>query len=459
MKTKYIFSIALLLLISLSFALDFPLAEIPRLSISISGYVENPGTYKVNPTDRLSDALLQTEGPQELKLRQPTIIKEELDPLQKLNPIPQLREDEEKPRDFSKLQALRHIRLIRGGTEETYDLLRFLRTGEISQNPLLRDGDLIHVPVIEDIITIQGAVAYTGDLEYKAGDTVGQMIALALGTLPGADLSAVRLSLYQGEGIPYKVQILNLKSKPQLKNTVIHPGDQLMIPLNSRFQEKKQVNLSGEFVHQGEYILAKDATLWDVIQMAGGVTENADLANAVVLNQIYNAGLDPEFERLKLNSSMEMSPIEYAYFRNKLRQAQGRYNVDFEKVLGSEGEKGDIILNNGDYIYLPEKLNMVRVSGQVKSPGLTPYKAGENWKYYIQQAGGYANNHNNLRVRILNASSGNWEKAKTNQPLKPGDMIFVPDKLDRSFWVDIRDIVGITASAITILIGVQNLTK
>ena len=57
MKTKYIFSIALLLLISLSFALDFPLAEIPRLSISISGYVENPGTYKVNPTDRLSDAL------------------------------------------------------------------------------------------------------------------------------------------------------------------------------------------------------------------------------------------------------------------------------------------------------------------------------------------------------------------------------------------------------------------
>ncbi|MCB5270962.1 MAG: SLBB domain-containing protein [Candidatus Cloacimonetes bacterium] len=459
MKTKYIFSIALLLLIQFSFALDIPVAAIPQYSISISGYVENPGTYKVYPTDRLSDALLQTQTLQEMKLRQPTLLQPEADPLLKLNPIPELRAEETETRDFTKGQALRHIRLMRNGKEEIYDLLRFFRTGEISQNPLLRDGDLIHIPVIEEYVSISGAVAYSGDLEYKEGDTVGQMIELALGTLPGAELSAVRLSVYQEADKSYQVRILNLKDQPQLKETVMHPGDQVMIPLNSRFQEKKLVSLSGEIVQEGEYILFEDASLWDAIQMAGGITKEADLANAVVLNRAYNAELDPEFERLKLSSSMEMSPIEYAYFRSKLRHAKGRYSVDFEKLMDSEGKEGNITLNNGDYIYIPEKLNMVRVSGQLKNPGLLPYKAGEDYKYYLRQAGGYANNYNNMGVRILRASSGNWEKAKRNQPLKPGDMIFVPDKLDRSAWTDLKDIVGITASAITILIGFRSLTK
>lgn len=456
MKNKYICSIALLLLIGLSFGLEIPLAGVPQLSISISGYVENPGTYLVYPTDRLSDALLKSQTPPELKLRQPNIINTESDPLLKLNPIPSLREEEQ---DFALHQALRHIRLIRGGQEQTYDLLRFFRSGDISQNPLLRDGDLIHIPVIKEIVSIGGAVPYAGDLEYKAGDTVGQIIDLAMGSLPGAELAAVRLSIYQGLGQPYEVQILNLKDRPELKNTPMHAGDRLMIPLNSSFQEKNLVNMGGEFVHQGEYILAEAATLWDAIQMAGGITEEADLANAVVLNQAYNAEIDPEFERLKLNSSMEMSPIEYAYFRSKLRQAKGRYSVDFTKLVHSEGKEGNIILKNGDYVYMPEMLNMIRVSGQVKNPGLIPYKSGENWKYYVREAGGYANNRNPFGVRILRASSGNWERTRSKQPLKQGDMVFVPDKVDRSHWVDLKDIVSIAASAITILIGVQNLAK
>lgn len=459
MKIKYIFSIALALLMTACFALEFPVVEIPQLSISISGYVENPGTYKVFPTDRLSDAMQKARTAEELKLQQPPLIKAEIDPAQKLNPIPELREDEDTPRDFELRQALRHIRLMRGGKEETYDLLKFFRTGDISQNPLLRDGDVIHVPVIEENISIRGAVAIAGELEYREGDTIGLAIDLALGTLPGADLSTVQLNKYQGIGKPYLLQTLDLKEQPQARSTVMHPGDRLMIPMDSRFQTQKLVNLSGEFMRQGEYTLAEDATLWDVIQMAGGVTPEADLANAVVLNQTYNAELDPEFERLKLGTSMEMSPIEYAYFRNKLRQVQGRYSVDFEEIIHSEGKKGNIILNNGDYIYLPEKFDMVRVSGQVKNPGLVPYKAGENYKYYLREAGGYASNHNTLGIRILVASSGNWEKARSKQPLKPGDMIFVPDKLDRSFWTDLTEIVGLTASAITILIGVRSLSN
>ncbi|MCB5265203.1 MAG: SLBB domain-containing protein [Candidatus Cloacimonetes bacterium] len=462
MKTKYLCSIAFLLLLSLGFAMDFPLPEAPQLSISISGYVELPGSYKVYPTDRISDALMMAQTPQELKLGQSDISSHETGTEQQTNPIPGLREEDTKrvkTRNYPKHQALRHIRLTRGGKEEIYDLLRYYRLGDISQNPLLRDGDLIHVPVLEHIVNIWGAVYFAGDVEYKVGDTVGTMMDLALGVMPGAELSAVRLSKYQGIGSPYTVQTLNLRDEPQHREIEMHPGDWLMIPLNSRFQEKNVVSLNGGFLHQGWYVLAENATLWDAIQMAGGIIENADPENAVVLNHDYNAEPDPEFERLKLLDPSSMSPIEYAYFRNKLRQVKGKYSVDFAKVLRTEGKEGDIVLNNNDYIYLPHKLNMIRVSGQVKNPGLVPYKADEDWRYYVQQAGGYANNYSVTGIRLLRASSGNWEKTKKNQPLKPGDMIFVSDKLDRSNWVDVRDIVGILAGAVTIVLGVVNFAK
>jgi protein involved in polysaccharide export with SLBB domain len=445
--------------ISLAFALDIPLTDVPQISISISGYVENPGTYKVYPVDRLSEALNLSRTPAELMLRQPRLLPAEQDPLQKLNPIPDLREADEAERDYAQYQALRHITVHRAGESVVYDLLSFYRLGEISQNPLLRDGDVIHVPIIDDFIKVSGALAYCGDLEYKAGDTVGKVIDLALGTLPDADLSAVRLSVYQGRDEAYQVRILDLVANPQLKATAMHAGDRLMIPHDSRYQNKKTITLSGQFVHQGEYILPADATLWDAIQMAGGITDEADIDNAVVLNEDYNAEPDPEFERLKLNPPAGLSPIEYAYFRNKLRQAKGRYSVDFKKLITSDGEEGNISLNNADHIYLPQKLDMIRVSGQVHNPGLLPFSEGKDWKYYIEQAGGYANNHNPRGIRVLRAGSGNWEKVKKAEPLQPGDMIFVPDRLDRSLWTDLKDIIGLTASAITIIIGVQNLTK
>ncbi|MDI3503307.1 MAG: hypothetical protein PWP64_243 [Candidatus Cloacimonadota bacterium] len=459
MKIRQLCSVLILLLISMGYALDIPLSDVPQISISISGYVENPGSYKVYPVDRLADALVLSKTPLALNIRQPAPLLEEQDVLQQINPVPNLRDEEADAPDYEKYQSLRHITIFRNNETQVYDLLSFYRLGEISQNPLLRDGDVIHVPVIQDFISVSGALGYTGDLEYKKGDTIGKVIELALGTLPDADLSAVRLSVYQGKGEAYQVRLLDLLASPELEATAINAGDRLMIPHNTLYNKKKIVNLSGQFVHQGDYVLAEDATLWDAIQMAGGVTDEADIDNAVILNQAYNAEPDPEFERLKLSPPAALSPLEYAYFRNKLRQAKGRYSVDFRKLINSGGEESNITLRDADYVYIPQRLDMVRVSGQVQNPGLLPYQEGQNWLYYVNQAGGYANNYSRRGIRVLSGSSGNWEKAKKDEPLMPGDTVFVPDKLDRSLWLDLKDIIGLTASAVTIIIGVQNLTK
>lgn len=455
MKIRLSLSLFLLLFVSLALAQNINIDALSLNSVSISGYVRSPGTYKVTRVDRISDLVDQAMIPRDLELLRTPALPLEEDILKKTHPIPDYRELEE---EEAALQGLRHVRLLRGGESREYDLMSFLRRGDLSQNPILRDGDHVHVPYAAQSIEILGAVGMPGKLEYRAGDSLGDVLELAVGTTLGADLSRVRLSVYQPENGEYSNQSLDLIANPEAKERAINPLDIVMVPLLKQARHRR-VSISGEVKSAGDYVISEETGLWDLIQMAGGLTEDADPSNAVVLNSAFNAEPDPEFERLRQRTMMDLTPIEYSYLRSKTRQAKGRYSVDFARIIKTEGAEGDIILQDSDVVWIPQKMDMIWVSGQVRNPGLIAYKPGENWSYYIRQAGGYANNRNHLGIRLMRSDSGNWVKVRKDMEVNPGDMIFVPDKLDRSLWTDIKDIIGVTASAITILIGVQNLSK
>ncbi len=280
-----------------------------------------------------------------------------------------------------------------------------------------------------------------------------------MGPVPGCRLSALRFSKYDPESKSYQHQTINLETQPEYWDLELQANDRVMVPYDNKFRKKIAVTVSGEFVLGGEYVISDSTSLWEVIQLAGGLSENADLDNAVVLNKPYNQEPDREFERIRSRSMAELTPLEYSYLRIKLRQAKGKYSVDIAKLVATEGKAGDILLQDGDQIYIPPKMDVIWVSGQVKQPGLVSYVEGKDWKYYIEQTGVYTNNRNTWGTRILRGDSGNWLKPSSKVVLRPGDTIFVPDKQDRNFWTDFRDILGVTASAITILIGIRSLTN
>ncbi|HNQ43513.1 MAG TPA: SLBB domain-containing protein, partial [Candidatus Cloacimonadota bacterium] len=208
-----------------------------------------------------------------------------------------------------------------------------------------------------------------------------------------------------------------------------------------------------------EYIIEDGTSLYDIIQQAGGLTARADLDNAIVLNRAVFELPDPELELLRSRPMSDMTPLEYNYLRTSLRQSKGIYNVDFNRLMESAGKEGNLILNNGDYIYIPEKTNTVWVSGHVRNPGLQNWVEGKTWQEYVETAGGFANNRKATGIRIIRANSGNWEKAKKDTVLHPGDTVFIPEQIDRSVWTDVKDIITLLSSTITIIVGVQNLTK
>jgi protein involved in polysaccharide export with SLBB domain len=129
----------------------------------------------------------------------------------------------------------------------------------------------------------------------------------------------------------------------------------------------------------------------------------------------------------------------------------GRVNVDFEKL-----EKGDlsqdIILRNGDIIYISDNRKEVYVYGQVNRPGFVPYKDGEDFMYYINAAGGFGERAEEDEVRVIKFKTREWlEPDEAN--IQSSDFVYVPRVIKRDFAYDIdliAKVAGVIVSVITL---------
>jgi protein involved in polysaccharide export with SLBB domain len=263
----------LLLIIFLSVtilsALEIPAQEeaIP-ISVSLTGYVENPGVYQITPLNRLSDLLLLNKT---AALEQTKVLLEK----------PKEIEDVDR---YEKNRGLRNIQITRAGKTVTYDLLKFYRLGDISQNPLLKDGDVVFVPAIKNFISIGGGINLPGEMEFVEGDQLITIINLALGFTFDADISKVQLYRYQANRIDYDVLNYDLKANPALFDILLKADDRILISCNSEIRTRQRIKIYGQIKYPGEYVIDANTTLYEVLQQAGGLTKRGDLKRLVYYN-------------------------------------------------------------------------------------------------------------------------------------------------------------------------------
>ena len=455
----------LILLMSLSFlsALNpTPTEEIIPISVSLTGYVENPGVYQMTPVNRLSDLLLLNKIATLEKVEKTQILQEKSvvvpKPAELLSP-PNPEKEKENIITLENNQGLRSIQITRSGKIETYDLMKFYRLGDISQNPFLKDGDVVFVPAIKYFISISGGINLPGELEFVEGDKLGTIIDLSLGFTFDADISKVQLYRYKENRIDYDVLNYDLKANPAFWDLPLKADDRILIFSDSEIRTRQRIKIYGQVKNPGEYVIDANTTLYEILQQAGGCTKRGDIKSMVYYNENISAEPDPYLELLMQRSMSEMTPLEYSYLRNNLMQLKGKYSIDPVKMINSEGKEANPYLLDGDRIYIPEKIDMVWVSGQVKNPGMISWVEGKDWDYYIQAAGGYTNNRKTGKGRIIRGNSGNWVKPGKNVAIRAGDTIFVPAQTDRSMWTDVKDIVTLTSSVVTIILGIRTFTR
>jgi len=430
MKSKIVCIILLTLSVFISTQVSTTYAQTSLISVNVTGFVESPGTYQLSAISRLSDALRLAEGP-----------------------TTTITEKEPKITNF---QALRSVKLTRGKETKTYDYMKFVRMGDLEQNPLLHDGDVINIGAFHTTITIVGEVYYPGEYEYVQGDRLSDLLNLAHGFTLDANRKTVNIYRYQENLKDFDLITVDLLTQKS-EDIIIHPYDRITINRDTEYRRGWNIIVEGNVKAPGKYYLGDNTNLYDILLLCGGPTSKGDLRNAVYATLFSTEKVDPEFERLKNMDITQMSIMEYHYLQNRLRQFPGRYSIDISRTWESKGTECNPILQDRDYLYVPLKMDMVAVSGQVVNPGLVPWVEGKTWDFYVKAAGGYTNNKKSYNgVRIIDAQSGNWVRPSSKTVLYPGDTVFVAAKTEYDAWSLFKDIISITSQFMTIILVIRS---
>ena len=366
-------------------------------------------------------------------------------------------------KDLLPSPAYRRIQITnRKGESKRYDYQKFLNNGDKSQNPVLNDGDVIHIPATDlrgGSILISGAVNLPGKYDFVEGDHLRDLVEVAGGLKIGAlkeTITLYRSRLDRQQRVSEELTV-SLAGDGD-KGIALEPQDQLFVRSQYDYKGMSLVKVFGEVQHPGLYpIQDEKTTLYKVIKQSGNLTKNADLGNARIIRWSLANQHDPEYSGLKDFEPENMSQTEASYYKNKNRFDPPVVYVDFKKLFEEDDMSYDVGLQNGDEIEIPFLTKTVNVVGFVKHPGLITFKQGESFKYYIEMAGGFSHKANRTEVQLLRAGNYKWDVARKSNVIYAGDTIFIPEKDDLDSWLIFKDILLVLSQVTTVIIVVRNL--
>lgn len=336
--------------------------------------------------------------------------------------------------------ALRNIVLKHaGGYEELIDLAKFRINGDYKNNPYLKNDDILVFPVLDldrYFVSIEGAVNSPGRYQYVDRDHLSDILELALGINKAYEnVDKIRISRLSYDGEKEEVIESTVAANP-----ILQAGDRIVVIAEETQKRDFRVNVLGEVKKAGYIPITKGSTtLRNVLLHAGGFTEKADMDRAELIrsvNVFKNPFFSEEFENLMMSRMANISVEDSLSFviDNKLRFARGNGLIDFAKIMDSTSSEGDFIVKDGDVIFVPEKINLVYVFGQVGKPGYVKHIPDENFQFYIAKAGGIGATARG-EIYLIKGQSRTWLEVDEDlkEKIEPGDYIWVPKEPLRTF--------------------------
>jgi protein involved in polysaccharide export with SLBB domain len=148
---------------------------------------------------------------------------------------------------------------------------------------------------------------------------------------------------------------------------------------------------------------------------------------------------------------------------DQLRLIRGNGLVDFTK-LATDTTQSNFRVKDGDVIIVPQEEELVYIYGQISSPGYLAFEKGKDVNYYIQKAGGLGELAKDVdEISVFKARTRRWVPVTDkNLEIEPGDYIWVPKKIPRTFaWYFDRYMtrVGAVASIVGSIVTVILLAR
>jgi polysaccharide biosynthesis/export protein len=408
----------------------------PTPTVSVSGEVRLPGTYRTSGQASLRDAVFLAGG---------------------LTP------------DAS-VDTAQLFRINPDGTSKIFSVnLREALNGTSADNILLqpRDRLLIHrnaLSVDASTVEITGDVAKPGRYPYTGNMRAEDLIRAAGGLKRSADTNSADLTRYAATGGPaqqFKISLTSILNGNPTEDVPLRGGDVLAIRQVSGWKDVgASMKVSGEVMHPATYGIQPGERLSSVLERAGGYTTHAypygallmrrdvreielksqtDLiarmkAEKALLTSLPENDADQKNAKVTAISQSEATLTELA-----THDPVGRVVVHIQGDINKwKNTPADLTLHDGDVLMIPKNPSTVLVTGQVFNPTAITQQGGRSARWYLSQAGGLTPMADRKAVFVIRAdgsviaaknnNSGWWSGDPLSSSLRPGDTVVVPEK-------------------------------
>lgn len=311
--------------------MSLTLGNIRSIQVTLTGFVTRPGTYTLPSLANVFHALYAAGGPSEKG-------------------------------SYRAIQLIRNNQVVH--TIDTYD---FLTKGVQTDNVRLEEGDVIHIPVFERQVTVEGLVNNPGIFEPKAGETLADVLGFAGNFAPEAYTAHVKvLQLTARERSVADIPASDFDSyTPQ-------NGDQYIVEeVLDRYANR--VEIDGAVFRPGKYGLQEGMTLRQLIEQADGLKEDAFMSRAYI-------------NRLNPDNTQQLITVNLDRLMDGVESENHTLQREDRVIISSIFDLRD------EYT--------VSVRGQVRRPGQFPYVEDMTLGSLIQMSGGFAEAANIEQVDI-----------------------------------------------------------
>ena len=404
------------------------------------------------------------------------------------------------------------------------DLSRALTERGTAADPLLEPQDKIYVfdltssrassiaPILQKlelqatpqqpaaIVGIEGQVKAPGRYPLEPGMRVSDLIR-AGGSLDdaayGGEAELVRYRVVGGK--IRRTRIVNIDLAAAVRGVAsadlaLRPYDVLLVKRIPDWKTPGSVDISGEVRFPGTYPIQRGETLRSLLMRAGGLADDAFPEGAVFTRTELRSQEKAQLDLLAKRFQAELSAATLQSVRagatgtaagaavaasapqnlaigqevvRELRTTQpvGRLVIHLTRLMREPvGGPDDVVLQNGDRLFVPKLAQEVMLIGEVQNPTALLYHSGWSRNDYINRSGGLTRNADRKRIYVVRADGEvvggervGWFRRAQSVDMRPGDTVVVPMNPDRipalPLWTSATTILYNIAIAVLALKG------
>jgi len=437
------------------FVTIFPVVEDLSDAVYLSGHTPRPGVYEWEPGERLLDLIPNDSYLSPKSDLGYVLIRREVGADRRTvvlsTDLSEARANPASPAN-TLLQPRDRVTIFELGIARSAAMAKILE--ELTTQATRRDS--------LRVVQIGGQVAAPGEYPLEDGMRISDLLRAGGGLGASAYTREAEMRRFNVDSVGGRstelisVDLAAIQVGDPDADLFLESYDYLTVKEVPAWEDQFIVQIVGEVRFPGSYPVRRGETLSSVLERAGGLTDTAFAAGSVFTRQslrdreaeqlqVFERRLESDLAALGLRSAADpsgnaqqaMSVGQSLLEQIRTTEPTGRLVIELDRLVVNGSDDYDVVLRNGDKLYVPQRSQEVMVLGEVQYATSHLFASGRDRDGYVGLSGGLTSNADGKRVYVVRAngavqaSSGSrWFRGRSGQ-MYPGDTIVVPIKTDR----------------------------